>query len=222
MVATVDPIVFERPLDRAGELDGRPGIVRFLELAPRRAVLIDGTGAPGPRAFEQRLPGLYTTAYATRFALKARGIVERVGPLEGLWWTTDGTSDLEAVFGSDRGRDDWRWILFIGLPDEATDEDLAVAVEKGRDKLADHPALAASLRMAVIDEGRVAQLIHVGPYATERASIERLHAAIEAEGLQLRGRHHEIYLGDPRTAAPERLRTILRHPVEQGSPGEKG
>ena len=214
MVATVDPIVFERPADRDAELDGRPGAVRFLELAPRRAVLIDGTGAPGPAAFAPRLPGLYTTAYSVRFALKARGIVGRVGPLEGLWWTADESADLAAVFESDRGREDWRWILFIGLPDEATDEDLAVAVEKGRAKLADHRRIAAGLRMAVIDEGRVAQLLHVGPYSAERASIERLHAAVAAEGLRLRGRHHEIYLGDPRTAAPERLRTILRHPVE--------
>jgi hypothetical protein len=71
----------------------------------------------------------------------------------------------------------------------------------------------ASLRVESF-EGEVAQVLHVGPYAEERASIERLHAGIAEAGLRPRGRHHELYLGDPRRAAPDRLRTILRHPVE--------
>ena len=82
----------------------------------------------------------------------------------------------------------------------------------GRSKM--DPALAGRLRLGTLDEGRVAQLLHIGPYAAERPSIERLHAAIEAAGLRPRGAHHEIYLGDPSRAAHEKLRTILRHPVE--------
>ena len=69
------------------------------------------------------------------------------------------------------------------------------------------------LRIEALAEGRVAQVLHLGPYATERATIERLHGAIGEAGLRPRGRHHEIYLGDPRRSAPERLRTILRQPV---------
>jgi hypothetical protein len=63
-------------------------------------------------------------------------------------------------------------------------------------------------------EGRCAQLLHVGPYADEGPSIARLHQAITAAGHRPRGRHHEIYLGDPRRSAPDKLRTILRHPIE--------
>jgi hypothetical protein len=63
-------------------------------------------------------------------------------------------------------------------------------------------------------EGRCAQLLHVGPYAGEGPSIARLHQAIAAAGYRARGRHHEIYLGDPRRSAPEKLHTILRHPFE--------
>jgi hypothetical protein len=63
-------------------------------------------------------------------------------------------------------------------------------------------------------EGRSAQLLHVGPYSAEGPSIVKLHEAIVAQGCRPRGRHHEIYLGDPRRSAPERLRTILRQPVE--------
>lgn len=201
--------VFERPADRNAELRGGPGVVRFLELPARRCVMIDGDGAPGEAAFAARMPGLYTTAWSLRFALKRRGIVTSVGPLEGLWWTTDAATYLDAILREERGS--WRWILFIALPDEADAAEIGTALAAGRAKL--QPPFAAGLRVEPFDEGRVAQLLHVGPYAAERPSIERLHAAIAAAGLRLRGRHHEIYLGDPRTSAPGRLRTILRQPV---------
>ena len=80
--------------------------------------------------------------------------------------------------------------------------------------MGDYPALAPNLRVAPFAEGRAAQILHVGPYSAERPTIERLHAAVAAAGLRLRGRHHEIYLGDPRRTAPERYRTLIRHPVE--------
>jgi hypothetical protein len=202
---------FERPADRTAELRGKPGAVRFLELPPRRCVMIDGTGPPGPAAFEPRMPGLYSTAWTLRFALKARDVTTKVGPLEGLWWTADGATDLDTIFGSGRDRATWRWTLLIVLPDEAGEAELDAAIETGRTKLDDEHR--PGLRIETLDEGRVAQLMHVGPYSAERASIERLHAAVAEAGLQLRGRHHEIYLGNPRSGAPERLRTILRHPI---------
>lgn len=208
-MAIVAPVDFERPADRNAEVRGGPGVVRFLELAPRRCVMIDGEGAPGEAAFVPRLPGLYTTAWTLRFALKRREVVTKVGPLEGLWWTTDEATYLDAIFREERGS--WRWILFIALPDEADDSEIEAALAAGRAKLS--APFAASLRVEVFDEGRAAQLLHVGPYAAERPSIERLHAAVAAAGLRLRGRHHEIYLGNPQTSAPERLRTILRQPV---------
>jgi hypothetical protein len=174
--------------------------------------MIDGEGRPGEEAFTPRVPGLYATAWTLRFALKRRGVLTKVGPLEGLWWTTDGSTDLDAIFGGrDALRGTWRWTLFIGLPAEADDADIDSALAAGRSKL--DPIMGPGLRVEVFDEGRAAQLLHLGPYSAERASIERLHQAVAAAGLTLRGRHHEIYLGDPRTSAPERLRTILRQPV---------
>jgi hypothetical protein len=203
------PMAFERPADRAAEFRGGPGAVRFLDIPTRRCVMIDGEGAPGESAFTPRMPGLYATAWTLRFALKRRGVVTKVGPLEGLWWTVDEATYLDAILREERGT--WRWILFIVLPDEASDVEIEGALGAGRAKL--DPTLAPTLRVEPFAEGRVAQLLHVGPYAAERASIERLHDSVVAAGLTLRGRHHEIYLGDPRTSAPERLRTILRHPV---------
>ena len=172
--------------------------------------MIDGEGAAGEAAFAPRMPGLYATAYGLRFALKRRGVEERVGPLEGLWWTLDGSTDLDVIFG-DGDRSGWRWTLMIGLPDQATGPELDAAVEAARAKLSEPHA--SNLRIQTFTEGRAAQILHVGPYAAERPSIERLHEAIAAAGLSPAGRHHEIYLGDPRRAAPDKLKTILRQPT---------
>jgi hypothetical protein len=204
------PAGFERPVDRAGELAGKPGAIRFLVVAPVRAVMVDGEGAPGEATFGARMPGLYTTAYDLRFALKRRGVERRVGMLEGLYWTSHAATDLDEILGPERGT--WRWTLFIALPDEATDEELAASLAKGRSKVS--PEVAANLRIETFDEGAVAQVLHLGPYAEERPTIERLHAAILAASLRPRGRHHELYLGDPTRSKPEKLRTLIRQPVE--------
>ena len=199
----------QRPLDRQDELKAPSKRIRLLDVPTHRFVMIDGSGPPAPEAFEARMPGLYGMAYGLRFASKARGVEGKVGPLEGLWWTTDGATYQEAIL--DDGRETWRWTLMIALPAEATAEELELQLATARSRL--DPALAPGLRTELFSEGPCAQLMHVGPYAEERGTIERLHAGIEAEGLRPIGRHHELYLGDPRRSAPERLRTILRQPV---------
>jgi hypothetical protein len=213
--AVLAAVRFECPVDRNDELRPSPA-VRFLELPPRRFVMIDGDGPPAEASLAARMPGLYATAYGLRFMLKARGIVDKVGPLEGIWWTADGSTSLDDIFGPGGGAccEGWRWTLLIGLPDGATDAEIERALAAARPKL--DASLAAGLRVGAFDEGRVAQVLHTGPYSAERVTIERLHAAIADAGLRPRGRHHEIYLGDPRRSAPERLKTILRQPVEPG------
>jgi hypothetical protein len=77
--------------------------------------------------------------------------------------------------------------------------------------------LAYTLKFALKKErgeGRCAQMLHVGPYADEGPTIERVHGFIERQGGRLRGKHHEIYLGDPRRTAPEKLKTVIRQPFE--------
>ena len=149
------------------------------------------------------------TAWSLRFILKRRAVVTKVGPLEGLWWTSDGLTDLDTIFGDER--ETWRWTLFIALPDEAAPAEIDGALAAGRAKLEE--PFASSLRVEPFTEGRVAQLLHLGPYAAERPSIERLHVAIAGAGLRPIGRHHEIYLGIPGRSDPARLKTILRQPV---------
>jgi len=206
----MDPLSFDVPASRDAELAGKPGVVRFLELPERRFVMIDGEGPAGEAGFAPRMPGLYATAWTLRFALKRRGVVTKVGPLEGLWWTSDGILDLDVIFGpGERGT--WRWTLLIALPDEAHDEELEAGLGAGRGKLASPHR--ENLRIEPFAEGRVAQVLHLGPYAEERPTIERLHAAIAEAGLRPRGRHHEIYLGDPRRGDPAKVRTLLRQAV---------
>ena len=173
--------------------------------------MVDGTGQPGDATFGARMPGLYATAYGLHFALKRRGVDVRVGMLEGLYWMADGSTDFDAILGPDR--DTWRWTLLIALPGEATEAELAAALAGGRAKMP--PELAADLRLETFEEGTVAQVLYLGAYSEERPAIERLHAAIAAAGLRPHGRHHELYLGDPRRSKPERLRTLIRQPVER-------
>jgi len=207
------PVVFEQPAAVADELAGKPGRVRFLEVPSHRFIMIDGEGQASEATFAPRMPGLYTAAWSLRFALKRRGVVTKVGPLEGLWWTSTGLTDLDAIFG-DADRATWRWTLLIGLPDEATEAELAEALELGRSKLT--PPYADSLRVEPFAEGPCAQVLHLGSYAAERPTIETLHAAIRDAAMVPRDRHHELYLGDPSRSAPERLRTLLRQPVAPG------
>ena len=103
-------------------------------------------------------------------------------------------------------------VQLLGLPDIVGRKDAAAAVAAVKEK-AKFPRFP-EVRFETFAEGRAAQILHVGPYAAEGPAIEKLHRFVEAQGYRLRGRHHEIYLGDPRRAAPEKLRTILRHPVE--------
>ncbi|MGZ6299702.1 MAG: GyrI-like domain-containing protein [Candidatus Limnocylindria bacterium] len=209
-MALLTAVDFARPAARADEFVAPSGAVRFVDLPVHRFVMIDGEGKPGDMTFAPRMPGLYATAYTLHFALKRRGVVDRIGPLEGLWWPGEGAAAQDMVTGVDQGG--WHWTLLIGLPDEASPEELEAALAAGRAKLVE--PFAANLRIEAFEEGRAAQVMHLGPYDAEGPTIERLHAAIAAAGLRVRGAHHELYLGDPRRSAPARLRTLVRQPVD--------
>ena len=133
-----------------------------------------------------------------------------MAPLEGLWWPETERPSLEELQAE---RDAWNWTMMIALPEEVTAAELAAAAEAAA-RRRPSPALGL-VRLEHFTEGLAAQIMHVGPYSAEAPTIERLHGFVEAQGYKLRGRHHEIYLGDPRRTAPERLKTVIRHPVEQ-------
>lgn len=178
-----------------------------VEVPPLRYLMVDGQGSPGGATYVEAVEALYALAYAIKFALK-RGDEATdyvVMPLQALWWADDMRS-----FGERRDPEVWRWTAMILQPDVVTDE----LVERVRAEVAAKKELPAlpKLRFATYDEGRAAQILHLGPYADEGPTIARLHAFIEERGGRLSGKHHEIYLGDPRRTAPERLKTLIRQP----------
>jgi hypothetical protein len=185
-----------------------PAIVDVPELA---FLMVDGRGDPETaEPYHQALEALYSVAYTLKSTLKKTDPERdfKVAPLEGLWW-----ADEEAPSMADlqRDRDAWNWTMMIAVPDAVTPAEVAAAREAAARKR-ELPA-APLLRLERLEEGLAVQIMHVGPYSEEAPTIERLHAFAAAEGYRLRGRHHEIYLGDPRRTAPERLKTVLRHPV---------
>jgi hypothetical protein len=183
----------------------------IIDVPPMNGLMVDGTGDPNGPAFQEAVGSLYSVAYTLKFSFKKDKAVDYpVMALEGLWCADD-----VADFLRDK-RENWKWTLFIALPDIVTKKDVGEAVAAVKKK-AKFPGLP-EVRFEKFAEGRAAQVMHVGPYAAEGPTIERLHLFVEEQGYKLRGRHHEIYIGDPRRSAPEKLRTIIRHPVEKAKP----
>jgi hypothetical protein len=188
----------------------RPPIDRavLVEVPPMAYLMVDGRGDPNASPeYGHAVEALYGVSYTVKFALKRASdpVDFKVMPLEGLWWSEDMT---DFVTGR---RESWNWTMMIAQPAVVTEALVEGAIgEAGRKK--DLPALGR-LRFEGLDEGTCAQVMHLGPYADEGPTVEKLHAFIAETGHERRGKHHEIYLGDPRRTAPARLRTIIRQPV---------
>lgn len=181
--------------------------VEIVDVPPMRFLMIDGAGDPNTvPEYKEAVGALYSVAYTLKFAIKKREHVDYpVMSLEGLWWVDDYTQF------SYTERSNWRWTMMIMQPEIVTEAAFQQAVEDMRKKK--NPPLLDRLRFEEYHEGLAAQIMHIGPYADEMPTVERLHEAILAKGYQLRGKHHEIYLSDPNRSAPEKLKTILRQPI---------
>jgi hypothetical protein len=175
---------------------------------PFQYQMIDGQGDPNSApAYVAAVETLYALAYALKFMVKRgpAGVDYGVMPLEGLWWG----AGIDWHDTSQRAG--WQWTMMIMQPEPATAELFEQTLAETRKK---KPKLALDrARFERYDEGRAAQIMHIGPYAIEGPTVARLHAFIEQQGQALRGKHHEIYLGDPRKTAPEKLRTVIRQPI---------
>jgi len=181
----------------------------IVEVPPFRFLMIDGIGDVGGETFQPAVQGMYALAYSTKFEAKKRlGLTYPVMPLEGLYWDPEGARD----FTPDQAAS-LCWRLLLLLPEEVPAE----FVEEVRAKVAakkDLPRLA-DVRVQTFSEGTSVQIMHVGPYAEEPPTIERLLGFAEDRGYVVTGKHHEIYLGDPRRSAPEKLKTVLRYGVQR-------
>jgi len=185
------------------------GKFTLVEVPRMRFLKIDGKGDPNTAPeYARAVEWLYSVSYPVKFASKKDlGKDYTVAPLEGLWWA----EDMAAFTAGDR--DDWLWTMMIMQPDWITQEMIDAGIAKARGKLGDPPP---SLRLEDYDEGLSVQTMHVGPYSAEAPTIARMHNEFMPEnGLVPNGHHHEIYLGDPRKVAPEKLKTVLRQPVKK-------
>jgi hypothetical protein len=176
----------------------RRGVVEVVDVPDLAMLVVDGTGRPEGPEFTDAVQTLFAVSYGAHFLVRQqRGEAPRVMPLEALW--------------DPPGDGAWAWRALVVQPPPVDARVVAAALDRARRR---PPPVLDRVRFERWTEGRCAQLLHLGPYASEGPSIDLLQREIAASGLRPRGRHHEIYLSDPRRSRPERLRTILRQPVE--------
>jgi hypothetical protein len=173
-------------------------------------LMIDGVGDPNTsQDYREAVEALFAVSYALKFMIKKgkAAFDYWVLPLEGLWWADDMNSFTSG------NKDAWKWIAMIMQPQLVTAALVKEAIEQTKKKK-NLPALT-KLRFESFREGTAAQTMHLGPYAEEKPTIEKIHSFIRANGSELSGKHHEIYLSDPRKSAPEKLKTIIRQPMKK-------
>jgi len=177
----------------------------LLKVGPAKYLAVEGRGAPADAQFQLAVGALYAVAFTIKMTRKAAGKGDyKIAWLEGLWWGPDKRAPF-AVSSPQY----WRWKVLIRTPTFVAARDLGRAQKDllAKGKVAE----IAKVKLATLREGRCVQMLHVGSYATEPATIEAMHDFAEAQGLSFRGVHHEIYLSDPRRVPESKLRTILRH-----------
>ncbi len=193
--------------------------VEIIQIPRMQFAAIDGAIEKGQEpgtspGFAERMQALYGIAYTLKFMLKKRKkapVDYPVMALEGLWWIKGGRFEITK-------KDNWLYTVMIMQPDIITPAIFREGIEELRKKRGDNPALKR-LRLERFEEGLCVQTMHIGSYADEPATVERMRAFAAASGyrdcVERGGKHHEIYLGDPRRGDPARLKTVLRHPVER-------
>lgn len=172
-------------------------------------LMIDGHGNPNTaQEYKDALTTLYPVAYKLKFMSKKQLDKDYVvPPLEGLWWAED-----MQHFTSSRDKSQWDWTMMILTPDWITADMFAHVLAELSKK--DVPPALAKLRLETLSEGLCVQTLHIGSYDDEAPVLQKMHDEfIPDQGYRMAKKHHEIYIGDPRKVAPEKLRTILRQPI---------
>lgn len=170
---------------------------------------VSGQGAPGGPIFQEKIGALYGVAYTVKMTRKFSGRRDYViCKLEAQWWHAGGADDLSKI-----APDEWLWKMMIRTPGFVRSDEVkkaaAVLLEKGKGPEVEE------VKIESLREGPCVQMLHLGPYEKEHETIAVMQEFAEKEGLVFHGRHHEIYISDPRRVPPERLKTILRHPVKK-------
>ena len=192
----------------------KPGIV---EVPSMNYIAVRGKGDPNAEGseYKESIGLLYGIAFTIKMSKKGNYQIDGyfdyvVPPLEGFWWQ-DGVTGVDYAH-----KENFEFISVIRLPDFVTKEDFDWAVaEATRKKKTDF----SKVEFLAYDEGLCVQCMHMGPYDDEPATVALMHEYMAAEGYELdinnRRLHHEIYVSDVRKTAPEKLRTVIRHPVKR-------
>ena len=177
-----------------------PAIVR---VGPAQYLAVVGKSAPGADEFNRAINALYNVAFTIKMARKFAGKDYTVTKLEGLWWDP---ADANPVAGTV-----WNWQLMIRVPPFITEKEVQVAIDsllmKGKSED------VKKVRLVPLDEGSCVQILHVGPYTEEHESIAKMRNFAAQVGRRFSGKHHEIYLSDPRRVQGAKLKTLLRNPI---------
>ena len=188
----------------------QPGKFSVVKIPKYNYLMVDGKGDPNTAlAYVEAIELLYGASYTLKFlSKKEMGVDYVVPPPEGLWWAKD-MSTFE-----NREKSKWSWTMMIMVPNEVSKPLVKAAIKIFEEK---KPGVDTSkLRFDSLNEGISVQVLHVGPYDAEGPILSRLHNEFMPEnGYEFNGKHHEIYLGDPRKTEPSRLKTILRQPVRK-------
>ena len=192
----------------------KPSIVT---VPPMNYLAVRGHGDPNAEGgeYKEAIGLLYGIAFTIKMSKKGSRQIEGffdyvVPPLEGFWWQ-------EGIQGVDYAhKERFEWISVIRLPDFVTKADFDWAIEEAsRKKKTDF----SKVEFLQVDEGLCVQCMHIGSYDEEPATVERMHQFMTEQGYELdindTRRHHEIYLSDARKVAPEKLKTVIRHPIRR-------
>lgn len=203
----VEKINFKKQLKEFYHPPRKPVIVEVPNL---QYLMIDGKGYPETsQEYQDALEALYPVAYTLKFALKKAEILDyTVMPLEGLWWA----EDMEAFLVTNR-KGEWLWTSMIMQPPQITLDHFREAKAVVKEKK--NSVALPKMRLETYQEGLSVQVMHIGPFSEEGPVIEAMHQFAFNQGYELRGKHHEIYLSDPRRTTPEKLRTVIRQPLQK-------
>ncbi len=186
----------------------KTGEVQLVRVPKMKHIVVDGDGEPGAKSFQEAMGVIFSLAYTMKF--RSKNLLKKdysVMAPEGLWW-------MKGKFDPSKPKE-WMWSLRVVVPDFITTKTFSDTVEEVKRKK--NPPGLDRARLETFDEGPCIQTLHIGPYSAEAETIAKLEAFAKEHGYKMVGKHHEIYLGDPRRAPPSKLRTIIRHPVAKAT-----
>lgn len=189
-----------------------PSVPQRITVPAASFLTISGKGDPNGPAFATATQALYTAAYSVKAFYKPQQDFT-VCKLEGLWWVDQSRWQVDSHHSALQvPREEWQWQLMIRMPAFVTKANAHQAIQAAlvKKKL----PLLLDVSLISFEEGDCIQVMHTGPYSTEPATLQLLEDYMAEHQLQWNGKHHEIYLSDPRKAAPEKMKTILRQPVK--------